>query len=312
MIEMSARAEARAARRQLGLALKVAREAAGFSQVRLGRVTGYSRSTVSTVESGGQNVPRAFWACCDEALGTGAALTAGYDRLGRARIVASLAEPPVVGVAADDDDTDAGLAPGLAANTPAEAVAAYRALGWRPEAADGRVELVCGTSVEALEVSRAVGMIALRWWLHTGGAPDEIRGLPGLPGPRDALAVVAARDRWFFLVQAGACPWAYPDRPAGAARAPGAAPWSAPAAVRWHAAGSRIPVPPSPEPGQVLWAYPPPARPRLADPVILLDLLGRAAALASGHPRLLTLPGGVTVGLAPAPAASPQARPLSA
>ena len=51
---------------------------------------------------------------------------------------------------------------------------------------------------------RPAGVVAVHWWLHTGGAPDEIRGLPALPGPQDALAVIAAGDRYLFLVQAGA------------------------------------------------------------------------------------------------------------
>ena len=37
----------------------------------LARKTGYARSTVSTVESGGQNVPRIFWERSDAALGAG-------------------------------------------------------------------------------------------------------------------------------------------------------------------------------------------------------------------------------------------------
>jgi hypothetical protein len=45
----------------------------------------------------------------------------------------------------------------------------------------------------------------------------------------------------------------------------------------------------------VAWACPPPARPRLADPVVLLDLLGRAAELADDRGGLLRLPGGICV-----------------
>ena len=61
----------RALRRELGRALKEARGAAGYSQAQLARKTGYARSTVSTVESGSQNVPRIFWERSDAALGTG-------------------------------------------------------------------------------------------------------------------------------------------------------------------------------------------------------------------------------------------------
>ena len=89
-----------------------------------------------------------------------------------------------------------------------DAVAAYMRLGWSVHDGDGRVDLVCGNGIEALEVPRPTGVVAVQWWLHTGGAPDEIRRLPALPGPQDALAVIAAGDRYLFLVQAGACPWA--------------------------------------------------------------------------------------------------------
>ena len=112
-------------------------------------------------------------------------------------------------------------------------------LGWRVHDGDGQVDRVCGNGIEALEVPRPAGVVAVHWWLHTGGAPDEIRRLPALPGPQDALAVIAAGDRYLFLVQSGACPWAGPDLavapPAGGP--PGVA-------VRWHADGSRIPAPP--------------------------------------------------------------------
>jgi hypothetical protein len=94
--------------------------------------------------------------------------------------------------------------------TAAEAEAAYRELGWDAELRGARVELACGTGVEALEMPRAAGVVAVRWWLHTGGVPDQVRCLPGLPAPADAMAVIAAAGR-FFLVQPGACPWADMD-----------------------------------------------------------------------------------------------------
>ena len=169
---------------------------------------------------------------------------------------------------------------------------AYRQLGWRVEYAAGQVELVCGNGVEALEVPRPAGVVAVHWWLHTGGAPDEIRGLPALPGPQDALAVVADGDRFLFLVQAGACPWAGPDL--AVAAPPGGPPGGV---VRWHAGGARIPAPPSRDSrGQrVAWAYPPPGRVRLADPIILLDLLARAVALAGHRRHVLTFHGDISV-----------------
>jgi transcriptional regulator with XRE-family HTH domain len=277
--------------RVLGRALKAARHAAGYTQAQLARRAGYARSTVSTAESSGQHASRVFWQRCEQALpGTGTALTARYDRLARLRN-ASRPQP-----AADAQTAwqtrDAGQAgQRLNAGTVTDAMTAYQRLGWRAEHAGGRVELVCGTGVEALELPRAAAVIAARWWLHTGGVPDDIRGLPGLPVPQDALAVITAADHWYFLVEPGACPWAAPDL----ADAPPDEP--APGVVvRWHAGGSRIPAPPSQNGnGQpAAWAYLPPGRIRLADPVALLDLLARAAAVTA-HRNLLTLPGGVRV-----------------
>ena len=278
----------RVLRRDLGRALKEARGAAGYSQAQLARKTGYARSTVSTVESGSQNVPRIFWERSDAALGTGASLIARYDRLAQRRIAGFPHTAAGAGANGEAQQVRRGLDAGMAA----EAVAAYRQLGWRVEYAAGRVELVCGNGVEALEVPRPAGVVAVHWWLHTGGAPDEIRGLPALPGPQDALAVVAAGDRFLFLVQAGACPWVGPDLAvAGPAGGPPGV------VVRWHASGSRIPAPPSRDShGQrVAWAYPPPGRVRLADPIILLDLLAKATALAGHRRHLLTFPGGISV-----------------
>jgi DNA-binding XRE family transcriptional regulator len=197
----------RTLRRDLGRALKEARRAAGYSQAQLARKTGYARSTVSTVESGCQNVPRIFWERSDAALGSGTALLARYDRLAQQRL-AGLSRT-AAGAWAREDTRH--VRRGLGADIASDAVAAYMRLGWKVHDGDGRVDLVCGNGIEALEVPRPTGVVAVQWWLHTGGAPDEIRRLPALPGPQDALAVIAAGDRYLFLVQAGACPWADPD-----------------------------------------------------------------------------------------------------
>jgi transcriptional regulator with XRE-family HTH domain len=293
----------RALRRELGRALKEARAAAGYSQAQLARKTGYARSTVSTVESGIQNVPRIFWERSDAALGAGTSLIARYDRLARGRV----ARLPHTAAGAGGHEEEAGR--GLNAGATAEAIAAYRQQGWRVEHTGGRIELVCGDGVEALEVPRPAGVVAVHWWLHTGGAPDEIRGLPTLPGPQDALAVVAAGDRFLFLVQPGACPWAGPDL---AVATPGGGPPGG--LVRWHAAGSRIPAPPSRDlRGQrVTWARPAPGRVRLADPIVLLDLLVKAVSLAGHRRQLLTFPGGISVVPAATAAAMHEPRQLRA
>ena len=285
-----------ALRRELGGGLRSSRVAAGFSQAQLARRTGYARSTVSTVESGGQNVPRVFWERCDEVLGTGLRLATAYDQMAW-RLAAIRRDTAASKEAAVTARQQAG---GLS-GTAAEAAAAYRALGWDAELAGARVELACGTGVEALEVPRAAGVVAVRWWLHTGGLPDPVRCLPGLPAPADAMAVIASAGCFFFLVQPGACPWADIDlAPAPcvvAARGPGDEP-----AVRWHTRGSKIMAPPSPGPDghEVTWAHPPPSPMQLADPIVLLDLLARAVAIAGHQHRLLTMPGGVRVTPAPA------------
>jgi DNA-binding XRE family transcriptional regulator len=323
----------RAMRRELGQRLRGARVAAGCSQSQLARRAGYARSTVSTVEGGGQNAPRLFWERCDDILATGVTLTSGFDAIARHEAAMAPAVPVSPGGSAGRRSGPAG--PGgaggplpldgrlLDAATVAEVADACGALGWRTEAGHGRVSLLCGTGVDALEVPRPAGMIAARWWLHTGGQADEIRGLPVLPSPADALAVIAAGERWYFLVQAGACPWpADPDPPdqrlpAAGPDLPASAPGlSAPGpgapspgvlgqggrVVRWHAAGSRVPVPPSRDErgGLTGWAHLPPARFRPADPVVLLGLLALALRII-GEDGALALPGGIRV----LPAATP-------
>src|ERR1022692_1670482 len=69
-------AEARAA---LGRQLAASRRAAGLTQEQLAPLSGHSRSTVANAETGRQRAPRVFWNLCDDALGTGTALTRGYD-----------------------------------------------------------------------------------------------------------------------------------------------------------------------------------------------------------------------------------------
>jgi len=256
------------------------------------------------VESGTQNAPRIFWERSDAALGAGASLIARYDRLAQGRVTRF---PHAAAGSGGHGDGEAGR--GLNAGVAAEAIAAYRQQGWPVEHTGGRIELVCGDGVEALEVPQPAGVVAVHWWLHTGGAPDEIRGLPTLPGPRDALAVVAAGDRFLFLVQPGACPWTGPDL---AVATPGGGPPGV--LVRWHSGGSRIPAPPSRDSrGQrVTWAHPAPGRVRLADPIVLLDLLVKAVALAGHRRHLLTFPGGISVVAAATAAAAREPRQLRA
>jgi transcriptional regulator with XRE-family HTH domain len=65
-------------RRTLGQKLKATRNAAGLSQQQLARRVGYTRSGVSSAESGGY-AARHFYELCDDALKTGGTLAADHD-----------------------------------------------------------------------------------------------------------------------------------------------------------------------------------------------------------------------------------------
>ena len=277
-------------RQELGRRLSTARKAAGYSQAGLARVTGFSRSAVSNAEIGHPHVGRVFWERCQLALGGRHMFVAGFDQIRHRK--AAEAEAAAFGrvpPAPPPLHMPGPPGQGLPQRNVADAGRIYRQLGWPAHTAGGRLELETGNVLDALEVPRAAGMLAVRWWLYTQGVPDDIRGVPGLPPPNQALAVVAAGRRWLFLVQAGACPWTSQDL---------AAPRAGPdAMMRWHSRGSRIPAPPSPDAdGQLTeWAQPPPRVLQLADPVALLDLLVKAAfAVRRNH--MLTFAGGITVG----------------
>jgi transcriptional regulator with XRE-family HTH domain len=68
------------ANRELGTRLAALREAAGFTQARLARQVGYSRSTVANAEAG-QGAARHFWEMCDEAFGGGSGLLGMFDEI---------------------------------------------------------------------------------------------------------------------------------------------------------------------------------------------------------------------------------------
>ena len=69
----------------LGRQLAASRRAAGLSQQRLASLTDYSRSTIANAETGRQRAPREFWQRCDAALGTGNALSRGYQEVAAAQ-----------------------------------------------------------------------------------------------------------------------------------------------------------------------------------------------------------------------------------
>jgi hypothetical protein len=67
--------------RALGRQLADFRKAAGYTQHSLAPRTLSGRSTIANTEVGRQHPDRTFWERCDEVLGTGGVLTAGYDRM---------------------------------------------------------------------------------------------------------------------------------------------------------------------------------------------------------------------------------------
>jgi transcriptional regulator with XRE-family HTH domain len=284
-------------RRDLGRRLAGVRKAAGYTQEQLAVAAGYSRSAVSNAEIGHPEVARAFWARCDAVLRTGRTFTVAFDQVKHAeqRRAAGLA----------DAGPDSGLGAFRLARKrvcsaeTAEALAGYQDLGWAVQPGESGLELATGDVLDALELPRAAGMLAMSLWLYSQGRPDQVRQLPALPHPARALVAITAGDRCYFLTAAGGFPWT------GSEPAPvpgGRGEDMAGAVIRWHARGGRIPVPPSRLPAgeRAAWAYLP-ARPvRLAPAIALLGLLGTAAAAAGHNGASLTLPGGIRVIPAPA------------
>lgn len=278
-------------RRELGRRLQKLREAAGLSQQQMAGRAGYTRSAVSNAEAGGY-ARRRFWELCDELLGSGDTLARGYDDI---RHVSSTARDHAAELERDAVDVPVMEILGEArdAGSLGQALAGYQRLGWPTEERAGRLVLVTGTVVDALEVPCAAGMLAAGWWQYTGGASDEVRGLPGLPRPDHALAAIAAGDSMFFLARSDGRgrPWGHGKSPCSLPATVGDGP-----VVRWHGEGSQVPAPPSAhDNGQpASWAYLPLGRLRLAPAIGLLDLLAKAAATACSAGGL-TFPGGVLV-----------------
>ena len=287
--------EVAAMRRDLGRQLANRRKAAGLVQREFGALVGYSRTAVANAETGNARIGRVLWERADRVLGSGELFARGFDRIqaqASARSSATATRRPADrGWRAET----AELAGSLESLTLGTARQACRDQGWPTEEdRDGRLWLVTGSVIDALEVSRAAGMVAAAWWLYTRGVPDEIRGLPALPDPADALVVIVSGSRCYFLTRSGACPWTRRD--AGDPAKPGTV------TVRWHADGSRVLVPPSPLPDgeRAVWAHLPAPGAQLASPMALLHVLAQAAA-ATRHGGSLILPGGVLA----VPAADP-------
>ncbi|RLK61904.1 helix-turn-helix domain-containing protein [Actinokineospora cianjurensis] len=75
----------------LGASLARWRKASPLTQSDLGRLTHYSRTSISHIEAGRQSAPRSFWEAADQAYEAGGALLTEYDRAytyqERARII---------------------------------------------------------------------------------------------------------------------------------------------------------------------------------------------------------------------------------
>jgi DNA-binding XRE family transcriptional regulator len=278
-----------AMRRDLGRQLAERRKAAGLVQRELGAMVGYSRTAVANAETGHAQIGRSLWERADRVLRTGELFARGFDRIhthatAAARAGATL-RPAIVGWSAEP--TTAPVGP--ESLTPDEARQACEDRGWSAEKdPGGRLWLATGTAIDALEVPRIAGMVALAWWLFTRGVPDEIRGLPALPDPAAALAVIAVGPRCYFLARSGACPWTRPD-PDGVGTVDTAA-------VRWHARGGRVLAPPSllADGERAEWVHIPAPGGQLASPMALLHVLAQAVAATRDAGSML-LVGGIRV-----------------
>ena len=296
--------QARRMRRELGRELKERRRAAGLSQSELARLTGRSRSLVSTLESAtGGAAGLGFWRRCDEVLRTGGRFARRWLQIQREveaeRTRAAAARRDAAGRPPGDSPASALRALAAGSLGAAEAEVAYQRLGWPLVPGPGGPALRTGEVADALEVPRRAGWLAITWWLDSGGAADPVRGLPGLPSPREALAVVDAGDTLYFLARAGSSPWpdaAAPRRPAGRVTAPVTAP-----VIGWHSAGGAVPLPPAASRGgrPARWEHVPGRASALASPFALLDLLAKALAATAPEPGGITLTPGVLVVPAP-------------
>lgn len=296
-------------RRELGRDLRARRKAAGWTQLELARRTGKSRSTISTIESAtGGAASRAFWQACDEIFGTRGRFARRWDQVdatGATSRAAGREDPGTRARTVRERNLEALRMLADPRGVP-EARDAYARLGWPVTQNRAVLDLATGTVADALEVPRPAGLLAIMWWLDSRGAADEIRGLPALPPPDQALAVIGAGPRCFFLARGGACPWP------GAAPAAEASVGDVPV-IGWHAAGGRVPLPPGPtgDGEHAEWAHLPSRGIRLASPFALLDLLAKAIVALMHQPDGLSLPGGIRAVPArrpPAPPAPPASR----
>ncbi len=286
-------------RRELGRELAARRKAAHLSQAELARLTGKSRSAISTLESSlGSAMGRTFWQRCDEVLGTREMFTRRWDRIHHEVDAARAA-------VATARRQESGRALGGSDRTPLQALRdlpagpgglsaardLYRHLGWPLAPGGAELELATGMVADALEVAAPAGLLAIQWWRDSGGAADVVRGLPALPRPGQALAVIASGQRRYFLVRPGRSPWPNPLPVPTAPKPMGQS------VIRWHSAGGRVPLPPghTGEGERAEWEHLPPRAMRLPSPFALLGLLAKAATVVKDGNDALSLTGGVLV-----------------
>ena len=79
-------------------------------------------------------------------------------------------------------------------------------LGWPVVSDRARPELVTGTVIDALQIPRAAGQLAISWWLDTGGLANPVRHLPAMPRPDQALAVDLGRRELLLSGPGGRVP----------------------------------------------------------------------------------------------------------
>jgi transcriptional regulator with XRE-family HTH domain len=273
-----------AMRRELGRQLAERRKASGYVQRELGVLLGYSRTAVANAETGVTRTSRQLWERADRVLETGELFARGHDRIRAQAAAGARAEAGRLVSVAEPDDAEQVPA-GLTSLALSQARQACLDRGWpAEEGPGGQLWLLTGSTVDVLEVPRPAGIVTMGWWLFTRGVPDEIRGLPALPDPAGALAVISAGPRCYFLVRSGMCPWTLEDMAAADASAV-----TRPVVVRWHADGGRVPAPPS---LLAKWAHVPSGDGQLVSPMALLHVLAEATAATREDAGLL-LPGGV-------------------
>lgn len=99
-------------RRALGSSLAGYRKASPLDQTQLGRITNYSRTSISHIEAGRQFPGRDFWSTADDALGANGDLLAHFDRVRERQNQLKIAELQGAQVARSAPATEPPRSPG--------------------------------------------------------------------------------------------------------------------------------------------------------------------------------------------------------